>query len=75
VRDEIQVNNTRTLEVAGGAAPVQVYSVPLLQAIAAVPEDTLAGNLHRLQAAEFLYETYGVCAQAIDLRLPTWSES
>ena len=51
--------------MAGRAAPVQVYSVPLLQAIAAVPEDTLAGNLHRLQAAEFLYETYGVCEQAI----------
>ena len=32
-------------------------SVPLLQAITEVPEDTLAGSLRHVQAAEFLYET------------------
>jgi predicted ATPase len=32
-------------------------SIALLQAITEVPEDTLAGSLRHLQAAEFLYET------------------
>src|SRR6266498_880096 len=32
-------------------------SIALLQAIMEVPEDTLAGSLRHLQAAEFLYET------------------
>ena len=32
-------------------------SISLLQAITEVPEDTLAGSLRHLQAAEFLYET------------------
>jgi predicted ATPase/class 3 adenylate cyclase len=32
-------------------------SVPLLQAITAVPAETLASSLRHLQAAEFLYET------------------
>jgi hypothetical protein len=34
-----------------------VVPLPLLQAMAAVPEDVMPGALRHLQAGEFLYET------------------
>jgi class 3 adenylate cyclase/DNA-binding winged helix-turn-helix (wHTH) protein/tetratricopeptide (TPR) repeat protein len=46
----------RLLQAAAVIGP-QV-SVPLLQAISEMPEDTLTGSLRHVQAAEFLYETH-----------------
>jgi predicted ATPase len=53
--DRLPLAEKHLLQAAAVIGPE--VSIPLLQAITEVPDETLAGSLRRLQAAEFLYET------------------
>jgi len=58
--DRLPASATRLLQAAAGIG--KDVALPLLQAVTAVPEDTLDRDIRYLQAAEFLYETYALTA-------------
>jgi predicted ATPase len=55
--DRLPATAKRLLQVA--AVMGKEVALPLLQAVTEVPEESLHDDLKSLQAAEFLYETYG----------------